>query len=134
MQQAEESMYRVRCNPVVARDSPGFELTGRDLWFTTRLWISTTEFFVIMNLFMATWRIKKVTIDLYLRNYKDVKCISRECLRIIYEHFQHRIMLISFFYLVLIHSVLFTIKLRVIWKILFPNFRKNIITLWIYGH
>ena len=32
-------------------ESSGFDLTGRDSWFTTRFWISTTEFFVIMTLF-----------------------------------------------------------------------------------
>ena len=38
----------------VAEVNPGFNLTGRDLWFTTRVWISTTELFVIMKLFTAT--------------------------------------------------------------------------------
>ena len=34
--------------PLVAS---GFDLMGRDSWFTTRFWIFTTEFFVIMSLF-----------------------------------------------------------------------------------
>ena len=28
-----------------------FDLTGHDLWFTTRFWIFTTEFFAIMSIF-----------------------------------------------------------------------------------
>ena len=35
-----------------------FDLMGRDLGFTTRFWISTTEFFVIINSFLITERNK----------------------------------------------------------------------------
>ena len=36
----------------------GFDLMGRDLGFTTRFWISTTEFFVIINSFLIRERNK----------------------------------------------------------------------------
>ena len=82
-----------------------------DSWFSTWSWISMTEFFVIMNLFTTTEKYQLIYIFrikiMWNESYMNI-------LIIIYEHFEHLIMLNSFFYLVLILSVLFTIKLHII--------------------
>ena len=38
---------------------PGFNLMGCGSWFSTRIWISTTEFVVITNLFMTSFLFKE---------------------------------------------------------------------------
>ena len=82
-----------------------------DSWFSTWSWISMTEFFVIMNLFTTTEKYQLIYIFrikiMWNESYMNI-------LIIIYEHFEHLIMLNSFFYLVLILSVLFTIQLHII--------------------
>ena len=42
---------------------PGFDLTGRDSWFTTTFWILKNTFFVIKNIFTARSidQIKKIS-------------------------------------------------------------------------
>ena len=43
-----------KCNCLFSSTLAGSNLTGRDSWFTTRFWIITTEFFVIMNFFTTS--------------------------------------------------------------------------------
>ena len=68
----------------------------------------------------------KIENDLYLWNYNMWNVFHVTMLIIlICEYFEHWILLTSFFYLIFILSVLFTIEFKVIWKILLSNFSKN---------
>ena len=51
-----------------------FDLTGTDLGFTTRFWISVTEFFVAMNSFTITvkWKSRDLSMDLWHSNKMKV--------------------------------------------------------------
>ena len=50
---------------------PGFNLTGRDSWFMTRFWISTTEFLVIVNLLKARTFSRKGMQVIFLKENKN---------------------------------------------------------------
>ena len=70
---------------------------------------------------------QELLIELHLWNLVHLKSLFRVTMvvTIIYEHFQLWIMLILFFCLVVILSVLFKIKPLVTFKLLFSNVRKH---------
>ena len=91
----------------------------------TRFGISTTEFFVIVNLFETLQKIKENTNRFFLSlKFKLLWNLSHVNMLIIYEYFQHWIWLILFIDLVWILSLLLKTALRVILKNLFLNYRK----------
>ena len=99
-------------------------LAGHNLWFTTRFWISMTKFFVIMNL---PWQGKKFKESYQWINLGLVKFFTRDYANdhYLYEHFEDWIMLILFFYVVMILSVVCKIKLWAILKFLFSVLPKT---------
>ena len=83
-----------------------FDLTGSDLGFTTRFWISMTELFVTMNSFMIAERNRNQWIYQWICDIQIIWKLSYLILLriIVFELFEHWTMLIVFLFLVLIIS------------------------------
>ena len=81
------------------RKESGFNLTHHDSKLTTRIWISMTEFFVIMNLFTTRWKIKEKYQLIYIFEITIMRnvCLRNMLVIIISEHFKDWIVLILFF-------------------------------------
>ena len=106
----------------------GYDLTGRDLGFMTKFWISTTELFVIMNSCMITERNKNQWIYQWTCDIQMIwKSSHVNLLRIIiFELFEHWTFLTVFLFLVLILSIWLTIKPNNVRKFYFWIFENMI--------
>ena len=136
---AEKAVIGMTINLVTdyIRKESGFNLTHHDSKFTTRIWISMTEFFVIMNLFTTRWKIKEKYQLIYIFESTIMRnvCLRNMLVIIISEHFKDWIVLILFFL-----CCLDTFGVNYIWvlndlKNLNLNFLKNIIlSSLVYSH
>ena len=74
--------------------------------------------------------LRKISTDLYLRNYNNVKCISREYAN---NYYLRRLSSLNYVDFVLLSSI-DAFRVEITWKILISNFRQTIESSLIYSY